>query len=261
MQHNPSKTVCAITLIDEIIGGLCRKGPTKDRSYASFSQSTASHFCELSAQLGWQRTTALCFPNVKGGVNYDIGTLVVPHALKTARAYLEVLYDYDSKIARLPYISQFSAYLCMTKWSLDDFVSNAKYAIAYPLARYLNQVLPVRPASFLSNPFLFSGSIKRFLKNRLMAHCPKNCSLFLSILQGIKRGAEIVPDSYVLKAMIKHRIALTKTPTINWYMASKFEPYFHRFFSKFPDLLLNCSKPLPLPPLINLDQKEEQESI
>jgi hypothetical protein len=141
----------------------------------------------------------------------------------------------------------------MLSWPMADFVKNAKFWVVYPMAAYLRNTeksvlteLPPLPcASYFpgktfgsssemsqGEALLYTGGMKRMLKNRLHAQTVKNLRLVLGLLQGVKRGAEVVPESFIHDAMIKHRTALTKEVKVE--KLGYFEPYFVRFFKDLP---------------------------
>lgn len=241
--------ITSLTLIDEILGGLCRGVSTKDKTFGCYLKDKLPPLKEVCHLLDAKVSS----PLIPGMVTLNLGSRSVPHALKLARASLEVMIDHTSKIISLPIFDQLSAYRNMIKWSLDDFVANAKFMVSYPMARFLKNEIPSRPSSFLCHPFVYTGRIKRILKNRAVSFTKKNASLFQGILQGVKRGAEVVPESFIHKAMVKHRAALTKPPKgfgpnshpsrsigVNWFEATELDQYFNRFFKNFrppkPDL-------------------------
>jgi hypothetical protein len=97
-----------------------------------------------------------------------------------------------------------------------------KYALTYWHARSLvgvydgeliRQSIPVEPEFLLSkgkvwNRLLFSGSVRRFISNRMVRYkCKRSQHLFWSLAQA-KRAMEVVPASFVRKALIKHRRAM-----------------------------------------------------
>jgi len=239
----------ALTFIDGIIGGLCRGTPDTTRTCAIFTPEVARQLGLLSKNPAG--VASLCgitqvVPTIGGLLSFDLGTLVVPHALKLARASLEVLYDYNSeKMTRAPLSSQLSAYVRMSRWPLADFVKNAKYWVSYPMAYFLKNDLPVQPPpSFSPNErttsvlsqgdsLLYTGWIKRVLKNRLHTFNLKNLRLFLGILQGVKRGAEVVPESFIHESMKKHRATLTKETCVSEKFYATAAQYFNRFFASF----------------------------
>jgi hypothetical protein len=240
------KKYTALAFLDEMIDGLCRGGPAKDRTYGCYTPEVVSRFpfqgTELTTSMGIRRVQPSL---ITGLVTFDLGSTVVPSALKLARASLEVLLDYDSeKILRLPIIDQLSAYLRMQTWELESFPKNAKYSCMYPLARFLRQEdIPEPPVTFSGHKLVYTGRIKRILKNRLVSFSKRNLSLFWGIAQGVKRGAEVVPDSFIHAEMVKHRAALTKVPLVpsdkkfvsgfDWHDATSMEVYFRRFFRTF----------------------------
>jgi len=238
------KKISALSFIDELLGGLCRGGPTKDRTYGCYVEGSISPFLELFDRLDIREVQP---PMIPGLVTYDLGPTVIPHALKLARASLEVVLDAIPKAIKLPILDQLSAFLSMRTWSMEEFVVNAKYSVAYPMARFLHNDLPQKPSSFTCHPLVYTGRIKRMLKNRLVSFSLKNARLFQGILQGVKRGAEVVPKDFVHAAMLKHRAALSKLPKnlepktgdpakafgFSWFEASELDQYFKRFFRHF----------------------------
>jgi len=133
----------------------------------------------------------------------------------------------------------------MLAWPVEDFVKNAKFWVAYPMASFLRNDLPSRPPlSFSPNgsldrelsqgeALLYTGWIKRVLKNRLHSFNLKNCRLFLGLLQGVKRGAEVVPPEFIHSSMVKHRAALTRVREVSSDWTAELQPYFDRFFRSF----------------------------
>lgn len=103
------------------------------------------------------------------------------------------------------------------------FVSSCKYVTAYPLAKFMHNLLPPQPIGFKGNPLIFSGKMYQKLRSRLtggagmkenIIHKPnkKNLSLWLSYLQGIKRGSNTVDDDFVLTAYEKHGEIISRPP-------------------------------------------------
>jgi hypothetical protein len=72
--------------------------------------------------------------------------------------------------------------------------------------------LPPKPQGFPGSP-LFSGTIRRLLKNRLVSYCPKNTQFFWNVLQGVKRGCAKVDDDFVKAGLADHSSVLSKPPT------------------------------------------------
>jgi len=106
-----------------------------------------------------------------------------------------------------------------------EFISLLKYHIQNLHARSLtgkyaggviHQVLPDSP-EFPFREQLFSGSVGRFLRSRMISKdrlgqpWKKNQHLFWSLSQ-VKRAAETVPESFVNKALQKHRKTM-ETPS------------------------------------------------
>jgi len=167
-----------------------------------------------------------------------LGNLVVPHALKLSRAYYEVILDSYPKFLQFSFTEQLEAYRSMASWNLKDFIQNAKFFTAVSMARFLKNPLPKRPSSFPNTLHisLFKGALKRFFKSRLVAFNKKNLSFFLGVLQGVKRGAEQVPDSFVYEAMRKHKEILTQeydeVHAVSWAQRWDLQRLYDRFFKK-----------------------------
>jgi hypothetical protein len=85
----------------------------------------------------------------------------------------------------------------------------------------ITQILPDVPEHCARHVLLFSGSVRRFLKDRLISVNSKNQHLFWSLSQ-VKRAAEVVPESFVAKALLKHRRAMETPsgPSTPSYLAS-----------------------------------------
>lgn len=288
MPSNKGQTPLA--LLDGMIDGLCRDVPDGVLNEVLIEEPTLTRLlgttkCHLGGCVSELLGASLVPTNVSGMIRIHLGPNGV-HALKLARAGLEALYDaLGPKIYEFDAVTQLSAYRRMASWPLQDFVKNAKYWTAYPMARMLNggkdastsesltPLPPCPPASFCPTKptltsvpvterntlgevvpvmenvrgtlvpkmttvpslgfgpsLLYSGALKRCLKNRLTSFCRRNLSLALTLLQGVKRGCEQVPASFIHETMLKHRAALTKIPRYSWFFESEFEPLFQRFY-------------------------------
>lgn len=246
----------ALVLLDGMIDRLCRDVPDAVVNQALFEESALTHL--IGPKTGWDGclhellgarlmpTSASGFVRVNFGPNGS-------HGLMLARASLEVLYDFfGSKIFAFDNVTLLSAYRRIATWPLQDFVSNAKYWISFPMARMLRGGSPYFDPSLTSLPpdppmsfcrrstrtpgfgssLLYEGALKRLLKNRLTSFCFKNLSLAQSLLQGVKRGAEVVPPSFVHETMVSHRDILTKCPRYDWaYWDELHGSYLPRYFS------------------------------
>lgn len=106
----------------------------------------------------------------------------------------------------------------------DNWVSSIKYHTAYPMAAYFQlrgfsdpldpqtTILPPRPSGFIGSPWIWTGQIKRFLKNRINSSNQFARTLGFSYLQGIKRGCAAVPDSFLYRELESHVLAMTTPP-------------------------------------------------
>jgi len=171
-------------------------------------------------------------------VKYILGTVTSKHALFLSRAYYEVILDSYPKFLTFTLVEQLEAYLVMASWNIKHFVKNAKYFTAAPLARFLKNPLPVRPASFPQklHIMLFSGRIKVFFKNRLIAFNPKNLRFFFGMLQGVKRGSATVPDEFKDAALEGHYQTMSRPydpiKATSWAQRATFKSFFQRLVKK-----------------------------
>jgi len=106
----------------------------------------------------------------------------------------------------------------------DDWISSIKYHTAYPMARYFSlkgytdpldpqtDIMPTRPKSFVGNPWIWTGQVLRFLKNKINCNTESARTLGFSFLQGIKRGCAAVPESFLIKELESHVLAMTTPP-------------------------------------------------
>jgi hypothetical protein len=134
--------------------------------------------------------------------------------LMALRAYLEVIFDHDPKMADMPIASLLSPLVTFASWGTSErtFVENLKYCTAVPMARYLRNEPPTCPPGMVGSYLLFSGPVRRYLKARLVSFSRKNSHLFTSILQGVKRGCAQAPKEFVAQSFLKHRRAMSLVP-------------------------------------------------
>lgn len=224
----------SISLIDKLVGCLCRDGSTAGRTTAIVPSNMVPALQPVLKLLG---SHVVPSKNLPGKVMYDLGSQSVFHALYLTRAYLEVLIDQIPKFITFPLKDQLEPLFIMSSWEIGNFIKNAKFFTVSLMARFLKNIPPSKPPAFLCKPYLFTGYIGRILKNRLNSFTKKNLRLFLSILQGVKRGASTVPESFVFESLEKHRATLTKTEDRpQWSYQATIEPCIKRFFKKFRDI-------------------------
>jgi hypothetical protein len=101
--------------------------------------------------------------------------------------------------------------------NMAQMVDWMKYLTALPMAMWLRQELPKCPLGFEEAKgsnywFPLTGRAKRHFRNMLASrsNTVRSGKLFWGVLQGVKRGCAVVPESFVEKAMDKHRDALTQ---------------------------------------------------
>nr|UJQ92732.1 MAG: putative RNA-dependent RNA polymerase [Narnaviridae sp.] len=96
----------------------------------------------------------------------------------------------------------------------DNWISSIKYHTAYPMAYLMDPTnLPPRPDCFVGSPWIWTGHVKRFLKNKMNSTNLMASTLGFALLQGVKRGCATVPDSFLLKEIKGHVVAMTTPPT------------------------------------------------
>jgi hypothetical protein len=136
-------------------------------------------------------------------------------AIYLVLAYLELILDSFSVkcLADIPAKVALDAYCDAAGWKVGDFVRNAKYITAYPIAKFLQQdVLPEKPSSLESHN-LFRGAIAKIIRARLISRRDhKAARFFFGLLQGVKRACNIIPKEFIEKSKEKHLLTLT-TPS------------------------------------------------
>lgn len=144
--------------------------------------------------------------------------MLLPSTIVQAAAFAlamnEVIADHWSPFIELSFLQQTDMFRTLCTFPLDSFVKYAKYITVYPMAKYMHQVPPESPPGFLdfASPLVWSGPVRKYLKARLMSCCLENDSLFNGILQGVKRAAAPVPDSYLRSTCQKHADTLKAQP-------------------------------------------------
>jgi hypothetical protein len=134
-------------------------------------------------------------------------------ALQVSIGLIEILVDHDMN--KFKSFEMESLLSCVKNFmqcsTYDQYIDLVKYGTTYMHARSLKQdVLPKKPLWWTDNsvPLFFDGSVRRFIKNRMISGSkPKNQHLFWSISQ-VKRCATVVPADYQLAALHKHRKAM-----------------------------------------------------
>lgn len=115
------------------------------------------------------------------------------------------------------------------------------------MSRFLQNESPPPPASTfimgcssdkltLGQSLLYTGGVRRFLKNRTVTFSKKNLGLMFGILQGVKRGAAPAPDSFISKAYIDHKKLLTTAKTVNLIHLDETIHYHTRLFKDAPNV-------------------------
>ena len=158
-------------------------------------------------------------------------------ALYLALASLEVLVDFYPKILTFRLEDQLSFFTVCRNWPARRFKSYAKYVTAYPMAKYMRQAsMPAIPQDFEkhSTALVYTGPIKRLLKNRLASRLNKTVSqLAFCILQGVKRSALEVNEHEVESSLVGHQKAMLSDPIATEEELESFQPLLDRALGKF----------------------------
>lgn len=155
-----------------------------------------------------------------GALKIDCTSVQVLHdAAYLNRSLLECLFDHESKLCLLPMDSLLSLLNSARFWHKDDFLKNAKYLTAWPIAAYMENDLPAAPDRWnftdgeKTKPRFqdcFSGKLVKFLRNRLNVRNNLNVHLWWSWLQGIKRGCAPATVEDISQNLIDHAALLSE---------------------------------------------------
>jgi len=121
--------------------------------------------------------------------------------------------------ARFNFKEQSKLFLNTVKFPRESFIKFIKYHTACPMASVLDQDLPPKPDGFPGHFLIWTGSVKRFLKNILNRRnfysesVPLCLKVGMGFLQGIKRGCATVADSFLREEIRSHVKAMTTPPT------------------------------------------------
>lgn len=208
-------------LLDELISSLSSRGEGKTKRLTFVIESKVGKLaqkfsCAYADQLGLSDSRPVSSRS-RSPKHLDVtieGSLY--EALYFTRAYMEVLLDRFPKLVILGHAAFLPVLLASASWPSAKFTKYAKYCTAYPMAFYLKNPLPVTPEGFPGSP-LFSGYLKKLLKNRLLGRIRKSQSnldvrLFFGILQGVKRACAPVSGSFVQQSLVDHRNSLDSLP-------------------------------------------------
>jgi len=116
--------------------------------------------------------------------------------------------------SRFSFSEQSKLFLNVCKFPRASFVKFIKYHTACPLASVLNESLPPKPDGFPGHYLIWTGSVKRFLKNVFntrnfgSVRC-LSLELGFGFLQGIKRGCASVSESFLREEVVSHVKAMT----------------------------------------------------
>ncbi|APG77206.1 RNA-dependent RNA polymerase [Hubei narna-like virus 9] len=140
---------------------------------------------------------------------------------------------------RFSFEEQSKLYLNTLKIPRDSFIKHIKFHTACPMASILDQDLPAKPSDFTGHYLIWTGSVKRYLKNILNRRnfnskdTPLCLKIGMGFLQGIKRGCATVPSSFLYSEVISHIHAMTTPPELvpGW-------EYTDGFATKYSDPIL-----------------------
>ncbi|APG77089.1 RNA-dependent RNA polymerase [Beihai narna-like virus 8] len=132
------------------------------------------------------------------------------------RSLTECLSDAD-RVLECPDVLDF---VPTYRWLMDvhsgeEQVKRMKFLTAWPMARWLRNPLPPPPPRVDSDHFRlpFAGRTHRHLRNLLASRTTsvRSCTVFVALLQGVKRGCAEVNEEFISAALAKHQQAL-RTP-------------------------------------------------
>ena len=215
-----------LQLFDVMINAML--GGPNDTTYYEVSESELELLKPFLGMLGLKQD-----PKLKhfGSIIYSLEGVSHRPALFLARSYAEVIADRWPLFLRLSMKDQLGLFLSARDWPKMDFVRYAKYITVWPMARFLNNPLPKRPKGFKGHPMCWVGKVKRFLKNRLIVKRVKNARFFWSVLQGVKRGADVISEEFVEETMVQHCAKLS-TQVVPRKL-SEFSEYYRRIAKGF----------------------------
>jgi hypothetical protein len=156
----------------------------------------------------------------------------------TRSCLLAVINTFTEEID-FPLKDYFASFGLMSEWTSADFAPFCKYITAYPMAKFLDNDLPLTPSGFnLDSILVFGGRLKRRLKARLCTQTSAvgydtSIGLWQTWLQGIKRGCDKVPNSYVSNAYLKHRKTMEKKTVYSREFMDRFLDHLDEFGSDF----------------------------
>jgi hypothetical protein len=165
---------------------------------------------------------------------FDNSDESVVDGLYLTRSWLECMNDGIKRFGLFPIEKQLCFYLKVRSWPRRKFKTFAKYSTAWPMARYLKNETPEKPPGFPCNPLVVTGSVRKFLWNRINGHHTLSVlKTALGMLQGVKRGANVVQESEIFSAMVKHKATLSSPPPDTYDPVSDFQGLISRTLSGF----------------------------
>lgn len=224
--HNASQslTVGLLDHVNNVIEHLSRKGPAPVQGSQLTTKGLKSPTVEFLKQYG-DHLGIVIHERQMEVISSDILS-----SLKYGRSYLEIIEDSYENFHKLPLLSRMSIFKRSSSWPSSKFVKFSKFTFVWPMARYLKQDLPSVPDGFIGNPLPFSGPCLRFLRNRIISKTKINLKFFWSLLQGGKRGCQVVSAAYIKDALLMHRDIMASELTGD--SVDLLRPYLRRFFSQ-----------------------------
>jgi len=152
---------------------------------------------------------------------------VLEFCLSEAQVLTDLIPDFSLKF--LP-SDQHKLLINSLKFDPLMWVPYIKYHTACPQAAVLRKMnilndLPKKPVGFPGHYLIWTGAVKRFIKNLLNPKIPKDTenvtkslvlanTLAFSLLQGVKRGCATVPACFLEKEICSHVEAMTTPPEL-----------------------------------------------
>jgi hypothetical protein len=152
-------------------------------------------------------------------------------AWKATRAFLLILNDFDQEFwLKFTMEEVLHPINLILNYPRDNIIKNLKFHTAFFLAKFMKNELPQRNVE-VTNPYLFSGRVRKYLQRRLNSKDPKVFKLCVSFLQGVKRSCERADENFIFKSLSGHRDAMQK-------VAEKLDPGLQANIAIKADLIL-----------------------
>lgn len=207
--------VC-VTVFDELLGSLTRDGTGAGKFNLQKLRKSGIRHDDVSGSLD-EVGSALAGTKKTFVSSHSFDALV--DTLYFMRSLTECLLDADDVFLRAK-TSDFGEFLSILlqlggDTPAADRVAVIKYWTAWPMAKWLRNETPPAPLALSQVPkseFPIKGPTRRHFRNLLASRTTNTRAgqVFLSLLQGAKRGCAEVNEEFKWQACVKHKKALTQ---------------------------------------------------